>query len=438
MAENQGVRFNLIEMRFGRVPLPMCILALLFATATSGADDALVVSREEALRLGAKSGPGVATAQAPLSGLRDARDAASSLLVLPPQVTLQGGPQVLPAALPSTAQRVDATFGATAMMLFPLRGVGTARKQVAEASIQVVSQGLRRTRLDTALRGGIAWSRALEVREIHKLRIDALVQTQGLADIAKKRIGAGVAQPVELALALGEVGAQRVALLEAEGWMTEAYAELRLATGLDSRAHVDVAGDLCVKEPIPVNEEIARRDAFGVSPEVPLAEARAELFKRDTHLVSAVLGPTFGLGASYQRDGAGDHIVQGIVSIPIPLVDYGAFDRARTGALAAAATSDIGRVRAELDRDVVIALHDVEHTREVRDTLETAALVPLEDALRLARLQYEAGTQDMTLVLAARQRTLAAREAHARSCGEVLRADMRLLRVAGALVKEAQ
>lgn len=421
-------------MRLGRALLSVFACAALVSEAS--ADDALVVSREEALRLGAKAGPGVSTAQAPIAGLHEARDASGSLFVLAPQVTLQGGPQLLPAA-PPVGQRVDATFGATAMMLFPLRGIGGARKGVAEASIDVASRGLRRTKLDAALRGGVAWSHALEVKEIHKLRVEGLVQAQSLADVAKKRIGAGVGQPAELALALGEVGGQRVLVLEAEGWMTEAFAEMRLALGLDARAHLEVAGDLCRKEPSPIStEDAARKDAFAVSPEVPLAEARAELQRRDTRLVSALLGPNFGLGASYQRDGAGDHVFQGIVSLPIPIVDYGAFDRARAGAIAAAATADVQRVRAELDRDVVIALHDVDHSREVRDTLETAALVPLEDALRLAKVQYETGTQDVTMVLAARQRTLAAREAHARACGEVLRADLRLLRVTGALVKE--
>ena len=424
-------------MRFGRVLSAVCATAAVFASTDVVADDALVVSRDEALRLGAKAGPGVATAHAPLAGLHDAKDAAGSLLVLPPQLTLQGGPQVLPAAPPNGA-RVDATFGATAMMLFPLRGVGSARKDVADASIQVASQGSRRARMDAALRAAVAWSHVLEVKEIHKLRVDALVQAQSLADVAKKRIGAGVGQPAEQALALGEVGAQRVALLEAEGWMTEAFAELRLAIGLESRAHLEVAGDLCAKEPSPVSsEDAARKSAFDASPEVPLAGARAELARRDTRLVSAVLGPTFGLGAAYQRDGAGDHIVQGVISLPIPIADYGAFDRARTGALAAAATADVERVRAELDRDVAIAIHDVSHSREVKETLETAALVPLEDALRLAKVQYETGTQDVTLVLATRQRTIAAREAHARACGEVLRADLRFLRVTGALAKES-
>lgn len=424
-------------MRLGSVAATLTFCALLASGKLAFAQDELVVSREEAVRLGARSGPGVTTAHAPLAGLHEARDAAGSLWVLPPQLTLQGGPQLLPASPPSGQQRADATFGATAMMLFPVRGVGSARRQVADASIEIATQGLRRMRLDAALRSGVAWSSALEVRELHKLRTDALVQAQALADIAKKRIGAGVAQPVELALALGEVGAQRVALLDAEGWMTEAFAELRLATGLDARAHVQVAGELCAKEPSPVaSEDAAWRDALGTSPELPLASAHARLYEHDARLASAVLGPTFGVGASYQRDGAGDHIVQGIVTLPIPLADYGAFDRARIGALAAAARSDMGRVRAELDRDLVIALHEVQHAREVRDTIELSALVPLEDALRLARIHYEAGTQDVTLVLAARQRTLAAREAHARACGDVLRADLRLLRVTGALMKE--
>lgn len=411
--------------------------ALLASGKPAAADEVLVVSREVALHLGAKAGPGVSTAQAPIPGLHDARDAAGSFLLLPPQLTIQGGPQLLPAALPSAQQRADVTFGATAMMLFPLRGVGSAREKVAEVSIQIATQGLRRMRLDAALRSGVAWSSALEVRELHKLRVDALVQAQALADVARKRIGAGVAQPVELALALGEVGAQRVALLDAEGWMTEAFADLRLATGLDARAHMEVAGELCAKEPSPVaSQDAAWRDALGTSPELPIASARARLYEHDAHLASAVLGPIFGVGASYQRDGAGDHIVQGIVTVPLPLADYGAFDRARIGAMAAAATSDIGRVRAELDRDIVLAVHEVAHTREVRDTIEVAALVPLEDAFRLARIHYEAGTQDVTLVLAARQRTLAAREAHTRACGDVLRADLRLLRVTGALIKE--
>ena len=148
-----------------------------------------------------------------------------------------------------------------------------------------------------------------------------------------------------------------------------------------------------------------------------------------------MLAPSIGIGASYLREGTGDQIVTGIVSVPLPIVSPGAFEAARQRAYEDTATAMVARARAEVARDVRLALHDREHWREVRDALRSQALQPMREALRLARVQYDVGTHDVSFVLLARQRLVATEEQLARVAAEVQRADIRLGRATGRLME---
>ena len=86
--------------------------------------------------------------------------------------------------------------------------------------------------------------------------------------------------------------------------------------------------------------------------------------------------------------------------------------------------------RAQVTRDVTLALHERQHTRDVRTVL-LAALTPLREAERLARITLDAGTRDITALLVARARRIATEERWLRAQADVHRADLRFGRAIG-------
>ncbi len=364
-----------------------------------------------------------------MSGMLAARDAARAWLVAPPILTVGAGPRV------NGGSSLD--LQATALAQLPLRDVRGARGRVARSSVDLVRDDTRRARFDAALRAAVAWSYGIEAKEVMRLRREALDQSEAIAAIAKKRAQAGVSMPSELAVTLGDVGVSRAAVLDAEGMLVEALAELRLATGESTTAAVDPAGDLYAQESqtLSIAAKWARQ-ADAKNAGLRVAQTRSHVAQQETALVSATLGPNLGVGASSTREGTGNSVVLGVLSIPIPLVDHAAFERSRWQAQADAAAAQVRQVRTELQTLLAVAMHDIQHFRELRETLKNDALPPLREALRLATAQFSAGTQEIGLVLVARQRLIATEELLAHAAGEVVRADLRLSHVAGTLLPE--
>lgn len=404
----------------------LVVAALVALVARTAAAAPVPVSREAAVRLGAERGPGVALAAAPRAGLSDASSAAGAPLVHPPQLTLSAGRR-------NGALGGGTEIAATALVDLPTRRVGEARGDVASASLEAMQLDLRRARMDAAFRAGVAWVRAAEAREIFARRRVSLEQATALATLAEKRVKSGVGYPAELALAMGDVGAAEASVVEAEGMLVEAMFELRIAIGALADAALEVTGELCATDETRVDAGAVRRDAEAKNPALALAEARARAAARETRLLAASAAPVIGVGASFLRDGLGDTVWAGVLVLPLPFVDRGRFDAARSRATADVAAASTDQVRAELGRETEVALHDREHARELREVIERRSLPPMREALRVALAQVEAGTSDATLGLLARARLAQAEEARARACADVQRADLRVQRVMGRL-----
>ena len=400
-------------------------MLLLPSTPVAAQEPAVVVgSRDDAARRGALHGPGVAVAQAPRGSLAEVRQSAYAF-PKPPTATVSAGYR-------GGSLTPGAELVVTLLQEVPLRSLGRERSAVGDAIRDVVESDVARARLDSAARGALAWVGACEAREIAHLRREALDQAEALAEMTRKRFDAGAAQPYERALAEAELGAARASMLDAEGLEVEALAELRFALGLPPDRALDVRGDLYASDDAPGHGPGAR-NGDAPHPAVGLASARARAAAAETLLTSATLGPSVGVGASYVREGTGDQVALGVVSLPIPLFDPARFEASRQRAVATVAAAQVDLVRAELARDRALASHEQQHWREVRDALKTGTLAATEEALRLARAQYEAGSHDVTVVLIARQRLAEAREWLAHAAAEVQRADLRFARAVGTL-----
>jgi len=388
-----------------------------------------LITRQQALTLGATRGPGVALARAPRGAVAALEKRASSL-VRPPTLTLGGGYR-------AGALTPGAEFSASLAQEVPLAGVGGARSGLAKSLARSVETDSRRAELEGASRAAIAWTDALYAHELLRLREEGRSQADAILKITISRVETGVAPPHELALARGEAAAALAGVLDAEGKEVEALAELRFSIGAPATERVAPTGVLYRSDEHVVDEERAVRSAETRNPTLQLAVARAELAGREAQLTSAMLRPSLSLGATYVREGTGDKVVLGFVGFPIPLFDVGGFETARQRATQETAESQVDLTRAEAARDIRLALHDRHHWREVRDALQNGALAAFSEAFRLAQTQHEVGTAEIGTVILARQRLLGIEEQLAEVAARVQRADIDLARATGSLLDEA-
>ncbi|HET7545883.1 MAG TPA: TolC family protein [Polyangiaceae bacterium] len=388
------------------------------------------IARREALLLGAKHGPGVALALAPREAVVTLGRRASGL-VRPPVLTVGGGYR-------AGALTPGAELNVSLAQEVPLAGVGGARSEFAKSFAHSVDTDAKRARLEAASRAALAWIDALLARELLRLREEGQTEANAILKITASRVEAGVAPPHELSLARGEAAAAQAGVLDAEGLQVEALAELRFAIGVEPTAAVTAAGDLYGADERTVDDESAVRAALAQNPSILLAVARAEQARGETRLSAAMWGPSLNVGATYVREGSGDRVFLGFVGIPIPLFDAAGFETSRQRAAQLTAESQVELTRAEIARDIRLALHDRQHWREVRDALQHGALAAYGEAFRSAQTQYEVGTSEIGPVILARQRLLGARERLAEVAARVQRADLAVARATGALIEEAK
>jgi cobalt-zinc-cadmium efflux system outer membrane protein len=274
---------------------------------------------------------------------------------------------------------------------------------------------------------------AREAEAILALRTTAQAESTTLVRVAQARLTAGTATPYELSTAQAELALADAEVLHAEGMLTETLFELRYATGMAPTDAVGTVGDLFASDEVALDADRLRARARTDHPALVLADARAEASQREATLVRAYHAPTVALGVVYAHEGTREQFAAGMVVLPLPWSSPGAFETRR--ALAAA---DADRSRAELARAqqaalVELSLHEHEHTRAEKAAVEKA-LLPLREATRIARAQYEIGTADITPLVVARQRLLSAEERNVRAAADVRRADIHLRYAAGTLL----
>jgi cobalt-zinc-cadmium efflux system outer membrane protein len=404
-------------MRVHRVFAALTVIAATMASSAVGrcAERPLMLSRQRAVELGAERAPAVREATAPLHATSALRDASSSLFPYAPRVTVSGGRRT-----GNFGSGVD--LSASVVQDLSLRGLGRRREEVASAVERVARSEVERARLEGGALAALAWVGLLEAQELVRVREAARRDADEIARVARARTDRGVALPAEAALAAAEVGAAELGERDAEGQLFEASAALQFAVGLPPGTIVVAAGVLANGD---LPDAPAPTPATQTHPAQTAARTRIDLARADAALARAQATPTLGLGANYTREGTGEQTLTGIVSLPLPILDPSRFDAARHETSVASAEGQAERIRSEIARDASISEHERSHTREVYETLATKVLLPLREAVRLARASYQAGTENVTALLLLRQRLVVSEERLGRASADVLRADVR-------------
>jgi cobalt-zinc-cadmium efflux system outer membrane protein len=391
---------------------------------------AVAVTLARAIEDGARHGPAVVESSKNRGAAEAfARNPGSSLPSVPQAVAMAGARR--PYNLPAGPE-----LSVTVQQEISMRGLGSARRRAAEWAARAAATDVERARIEGGAMAALAWIDLLEAQDLLQLRTATADDAARLARIAEVRVTSGVATAVERSLAKAEVGSARLAILDAEGRATEARLALAHATGASMQGAVVADGRLDGTDESPIDERTVV-DGVAHHPAVRAAEARASQTSAEGSVARATAGPSFSVGATLWREGSGDHAAAAIVSIPLPFFDPARYDVGRQSTIATAAQSHATRLRAELEREARLALHDHEHTREVRTQLREGVVQPTKSALDTAMTAYAAGTSDLGVVLLARRSALAAEERLVIAMADVWRADIRLSALAGTLLRDS-
>jgi outer membrane protein TolC len=375
------------------------------------------------------AGPGVLPARVAGAEAARTRNAVGGALSRPPRLEFDVGRRFGSSPNPSG---MDLT--ARVWQDVSLGGYSSARASYADALKERAKSTAELARRDAIARGMNAWVDSRYGRELLLLRKQSTAAAEELLRIADARVRAGTAPPSESALARSVVGATHAAVLAAEGSIIVADGDLRYAVALPADTSLDPVGDLAQTDDRPVDEPATVELAQKNHPLALLTRSSAYAAERGAELATAAGRPFLGFGLSYTREGTGDRIVGGMVSIPLPFVNPNVLESSLLRGEAAVGRAHLVDVQSGVAREVRQSIHERYHARQVREELWTGAVIPGREAMREITKRYEAGAVDLATALGARREVLLAEEGFLAAAADVQRADIRLEHAVGGLV----
>ena len=323
-----------------------------------------------------------------------------------------------------------------------LFGAGHAATAAAQADADAAAATLQATRLAVAAEAGLAylqWQGAAAQRQVAAASLASLLQTQELVQL-RQRAGLVGALEVEQAGAAVDQARARVSTLQ----HTQAQAEHALAV-------------LLGRPPAALADRLAaapRRPAM--APALPALPQPADLLQRRWDLQAARQRITGQLATLAQREaerrprltlsgnlallaatlsalGGSGALVAGVAAA----VDWTVFDGGAGAARVAAQQAALEAARIDWQAAALVALQDVE---DGLSSLATAgervqslqrASAAADEALRLARIGYQAGLSDFLVLLDSERSALGAADALASARTDLASSHVRLYKALG-------
>lgn len=323
-----------------------------------------------------------------------------------------------------------------------LFGTLAAATAAAQADADAAAASLQATRLAVAAETGLAylqWQGAATQRQVAAASLASLMQTQELVQL-RQRVGLVGALDIEQARSAMEQARARVSALQ----HTQAQAEHALAV-------------LLGRPPAALADRLAaapRRPA--TAPALPALPQPAELLQRRWDLQAARRRISGQLATLAQREaerrprlslsgnlalqaatlsalGGSGALVAGIAAA----VDWTVFDGGAGAARVAAQQAALDAARIDWQAAVLAALQDVEDglsslaTAGERVAALQRAAAAADEALRLARISYQAGLADFLTLLDSERSALSAADALASARTDLASSHVRLYKALG-------
>lgn len=355
---------------------------------------------DEAIGLSAET-PDVRGAERAVAAKHDMRGRMSTM-TSNPQLYFQPGFRVLP------AENKGVEVQASVMQSWNLAGLSRARTTAARMEEAELSVQARALALEQRIEAARAWMDLWCAERVFDVASREAALAGEFARLVEKAAAASAATKADVAEARAYHAEARLGVVGAEGEVFERGLLLSrvLAAGADPLGSI---GDL-PQAPVPVGAN--RREALqrvSALPAVQLKALEADVQRARSAEEKAARGTSISVGVYVQRDSPGGIVGYGAIGLSLPMFDRGERERSVTIARATQLDGEMKREQANAMADLAMGLHEVDHTQDVIDTLSSALLPPLEEALSHRLRLFEAGEATMLEVITARRNVANAR-----------------------------
>jgi len=282
--------------------------------------------------------------------------------------------------------------------------IGAAEHDVTHAE-QLLAD--RRRTVEGEVRRAFFALAAAERRQ--KLAAERLALASRLAEAARRRTRAGETGALDARLAEVETARAAQEKTAADAERARAEGRLAIAIGAEPGEPLSASAADLVLAPPPAEDELVAR-ALAARPD--LAAAREERARLETEArLTARRGriPNPILRGFYREERLQEHIAGGGVSVPLPVFNREQGTEAALLAGARGAASEEARLKAQIPRDVHLALAHRRAAEEAWRRYEREALPAATEARDLLERGYDAGYLSLPEVLVQQDRLLQVR-----------------------------
>jgi len=381
---------------------------------------AAALTLHQAIEMALARDPQLAALEKERQAAEFARDASRAFLAQNPVLSVEAGPQF-------GENQAFAAYIVALEQPLELGGQGGARRAATDAAVErtTVQIALRRRTLASAVRE--QYAQAVGAAERERLAgADADFATRA-AEVADARLAEGKLSRLARNAALVEQARALRSRAAASVESAQARAQLRSTISLPVDAPMEVEGTLA---------EMARRTAAPMPERVQRLELQEAQLQRDesaarANLADAAATPTLDVSASFERESGSDRL-SAIVSIPLPLFDRNAAERATARTELARSQAQLVATERAVVADIAAARTRLDAARAAVDAFQEGALQALEENVALATEAFRAGEIGATEFIPLRREALEGRLAWLQALEELALAQIAWERAVGA------
>jgi cobalt-zinc-cadmium efflux system outer membrane protein len=343
-----------------------------------------------ALDLARKNNPDCRAAEQEVEVARGKLTTARLINPFNPVIEGQGGPRRIP------GEGTGTDYGVGLSMEVEVAGQRGLRIGEAERNLQKVEAGfgdfarIFRAKLARALYQAVFARERMALQR----RVENLNRT--LLDVTKIKYQAGDVSGLEVNVSVVRYGQSRKETLDAGRNLNQALLELGRLIGVDEtfvpQDKLDVTLPSVSSGEILTRALRNRPDLLSRRREVERAEAEIALVRRQVFP-----NPTFGV--SFNREGNGEKIVHGGVSIPLPILNRRQGELESLEARRVQARSEVAALEMEIQKEVNQAVNQWETARQSADLFQREVIEQIDENFRLLEAAYRERRIDLPRLL---------------------------------------
>jgi cobalt-zinc-cadmium efflux system outer membrane protein len=321
-----------------------------------------------------------------------------------PVLTVQLGGRVSPARERNPEGQVALT------QTLSLEGAARLRREALAAEARTAQAQQRQLQVMVRLEAARAWLDLWSAQQLHQLAQQDAEAAARLRKAVEALVTARERPRSEALVARRQAQAAALRVLEAEGALAESRALLQAELGLPLEDTPVATGD--PPELLPPSEQ-AQRAALASAAALPSVRTRTLLAAEERVRAAeerAARGTRLTFGVQAQRDALGATVLQGILGLPLPVMDVASREEAPRLAAALRADGDAADALHRAQADLALAFHDLEHSEQVASALQDALLPAAEEALQALEKELRAGEATLLEALEGRRALIEARQ----------------------------